>query len=379
MNSYKIETLQKLFFTFLLLITASSCLRAQTTSVAHAASRETAALPHLTVLLLLPGQETSGKAADGLAAYFSKDFDNAIGDEDSYKFTNPDENIGILRNGKMLSIEGRKPVAVSDTLPLKIWKLYQTHYTLKVDVSSFSDVNLYLHDSYLNSTTKLDNNAATMISFNLNSDAGSIAPDRFRIFLENTATLFQSNFSILPVELTGVKVYEKNKGVEVAWTAENESNIDRYEVEQSLNARVFSTVGIVGAKNNPGISAAYSWFDPNQNNGERYYRVKSFDKSGAIKYSPVVKLQSTNAASRISVATNPGANAITVFFKNSSKGNYQLRLLNNAGQSFYAGNISHPGGSATQVITMNNYLPKGIYHMAVFNEGSIDNVGFLVQ
>src|SRR5436853_34563 len=113
MNSYKVETLQKLFFTFLLFITASSCLQAQT-SAAHAASRETAALPHLTVLLLLPGQETSGKAADGLAAYFSKDFDNAIGDEDSYKFTNPDENIGILRNGKMLSIEGRKPVAASD-------------------------------------------------------------------------------------------------------------------------------------------------------------------------------------------------------------------------------------------------------------------------
>ncbi|MCW3111581.1 MAG: type sorting protein [Segetibacter sp.] len=369
MSSNKGQFLPKLLCTFLLFITGACCLEAQTT-----------VLPHLTVLLLLPGQETSGKAADGLASYFSKSFDNAIGDEDSYKFTNPDENIGILRNGTMLSIEGRKPVTKTDTLPLKMWKLYQKRYTLKIDVTNLADVNLYLQDSYLHSNIQLNNDTATMVPFTINADAASVAPDRFRIVLETPSTFQAVSNNTLPVELTTVKAYEKNKGVEVAWMAENESNIDRYEVQQSSDAHLFITAGVVNAKNNPGLSTSYSWYDASQGTDDKYYRIKTIDKSGEVKYSSVLKVQIANATGGMSVSTNPGqGNAITVLFKNSSKGNYQLKLLNYSGQTFYTGNISHSGGSANQLIRLTNYLPAGIYQMVAFHEGKRENFSLLIQ
>ncbi len=43
----------------------------------------------------------------------------------------------------------------------------------------------------------------------------------------------------LPVRLTGIKAFVKNKGIEVDWTAESESNMDLYEVERSTDAQKF--------------------------------------------------------------------------------------------------------------------------------------------
>lgn len=381
MTRDRVKISQKIVFTCLLLISAICGLRAQVASASPAMSlRESNALPHVGVLLLLPGQETTGKSADGLAAYFSKSFDNAIGDEDSYKMTNPDENIGILRNGKTLCIEGRKPVTSSDTLPLKMWKLCHKQYTFKIDAANLSGIDLYLQDSYSHLDIKLNNDGTTLVPFTINDDAASVAPDRFRVFLQNASNLPSISYNTLPVELKEIKVYEKNKGIEIAWTAENESNMDRYEIEQSSDAHLFVTAGAVQAKNNAGVASAYSWYDGSQAGGNRYYRIKSFDKSGDIKYSPVVNIQTKNATGRIAVSANPGlGNSITVFFKNSAKGNYQLRLINYAGQTFYNGNISHAGGFANQQLKTSHALPTGIYQMLVSHNDTRENISVFIQ
>jgi hypothetical protein len=308
-------------------------------------------LPHVKVLLLLPGQEITGKAADGLGVYYSNAFDDTIGDEDSYKFTNPDENIGILRNGVVLAIEGRKPITQADTLPLKIWKLYQKQYNLNIEIGGFSNnVKVFIEDSYLKTTTEVTNNTETLVPFTVNaSNPGSVSPTRF----------------------------EKNKGIEVEWSAENESNIDHYEIEQSLEARRFNTVGTVKA-GNTASSANYAWFDASVITGEKYYRVKSVDKSGEIKYTPIVKINAAKTPGFVTIATGQG-NSLTMFLKNCNKGKYQLSLLNYNGQKFYAGSIYHSGGSATQSININTYLPAGIYQMSIVHEEQRENVSFLVQ
>lgn len=370
-NSISSKIVSPLGITLLLFIACHS-LTAQTITGKELSFRSTAELPRINVQLILPGQETTGRAADGLAVYYSKDFDNKVSYEDSYKFINPDENLGILRDGQLLSIEGRKPITSADTIPMKVWKLRQTKYTLKIITTNFSAADVSLHDSYLLSDMKLDNNQANIVLFTLNSDSASFAADRFSIIFST-----KTNFTTLPVEVSAIKAYQKNKGVEVAWTAENESNIGRYEVERSSDGSFFITAGTVKA-NNSAISSYYSFSDVSPNNGDSYYRVKSFDKSGEIKYSTIVKVQVSNALSHISVAANPGqTNAITLSLKNSSKGNYGVNLINYSGQTFYAGNFSHSGGSLNQQIKITSYLPSGLYRLQVLHDGKKENLSLL--
>lgn len=326
----------------------------------------------LSLQLLLPSQVTSGGAADGLSAYFSNQFSSSLGNEDSYKFTNQDENIAILRNGKTLSIEGRQPVNANDTVPLKMWQLTLKNYVLKVGMKNFDEnVEGYLEDSYLHNSTRLSNDSATMLPFTITADTLSLAPERFRIVFKNSVAL--------PIQLTGIKAYEKNKGVQVEWIMESHSNIDSYIVEKSANAQQFVQLGEVKVKANASISSAYKWFDANPFNGDNFYRIKLINKSGETKYSHIAKVNLETVES-ISVVSDEGdRNSLIIAFKNIKKGKYSVNLINNAGQKIYSGSINHTGGSANQVIRLKNLLSSGVYHLQVSGNDKLKNIPVLIQ
>jgi hypothetical protein len=329
-------------------------------------------VPRFSLQLLLPGQEVNGRSADAFSVYFSEDYLNEVGYEDSYKLTNQDENIGILRNGTLLSIEGRKPIIVNDTIPVKIWQLGQKKYFFRASIFNFDPtITTYLEDSFLKTAEQLKSNDVTTVPFTVTSDPRSSAPDRFRIVFETYVTL--------PVTFSSVKAYAKNKGVQVDWRTESESNMEKYEVERSTDAQTFAAIGTVNAALTGNNSSYYTWFDANPLSGENYYRIKSVSKSGEIKYSEVVRVSiavDNKPMSIQAVATN--ANSIIVKLNNIEKGKYPVSLLNTAGQKIYSGNIYHQGGSANEVIKLNSVLAAGIYHLQLSNNDKIHNAQLIV-
>jgi len=329
----------------------------------------------LSLHLLLTDKETGERSADGLAAYFSDDFSPSLGGEDSYKFTNEGENIAIERNGETLSIEGRKPVTASDTIPLKVWHLTAKNYVLKIALKNFAEnINGYLEDVFLHTDTRLDNEGSAMIPFAITADTLSAASDRFRI-------IFKPSRYLLPL-MPGIKAYAKDKGIEVEWTTGSENNTDRFEVEKSANAQQFAAAGLVNAKVNAGInvSSPYTWFDENPLNGQNYYRIKYFEKSGEVKFSKVVKVYMDINPATISVVSGGIKNSsLNIIFKNVSKGNYNVSLTNNTGQKIYEGSIVHNGGSANQSIKLKSYLAAGVYHLQVSGNDTFKNIPVLIQ
>lgn len=317
-------------------------------------------LPHLAVQLLLPEQVGTESVADGTAVYFSDDFNSSICGDDSYKFTNLDENIAILRNGTTLSIEGRKPAAANDSIPLKTWQLTKTSYVLKISMENFTDnVQGFIKDKFLNTSTPLVG-GENSIPYNITSDAASSASDRFTIVFKTSSTL--------PVNLSNIKAYAKNKGVQIDWVAQNESNINVYEIERSTDAQKFVTIGSAGAKNNPAIAANYSFLDVNPNNGDNYYRIKTIDKSGSAKFSEVVRVQLGNAKNSISVLNNPiEGSTIKLVFDNIVAGTYMVNLMNASGEKVYTGKISFGGGNNIEQIELNSRLSAGVYELQITN------------
>lgn len=341
----------------------------------RAVFRSPTQMAKLSLHLLLSDKETGERSADGLAAYFSDDFSPSLGNEDSYKFTNQGENVAIVRNGETLSIEGRKPVTTADTIPLKIWQLTAKNYVLKVALKNFAEnINGYLEDSFLHTAARLSNDTATIVPFSITADSLSAAPERFRI-------VFKPSRYLLPL-MPDIKAYTKDKGVEVEWTTGSENNTDRFEVQKSANAQLFAPSGLVNARVSAGInsSSAYKWFDENPLNGNNFYRIKYFEKSGEVKYSKVVKVYIDINPGTISVVSGGiKSSSLNILFKNVSKGNYNVSLINNSGQKLYNENIIHSGGSADYIIKLKNYLPKAIYHVQVSGNDKLENIPVLIQ
>ncbi len=321
--------------------------------------RDPSRITKLSLRLLLNLNEGLQNTADAAVAFFDNKFSAAIGKEDSYKLTNLDENVAINRNGITLSMEGRPTVVADDTIQLQMWKFRQNSYYLQLTASNFSaEATAFVKDAYLHQQTPVDLSSVTLLPFSITADSASFAANRFSIVFKAGSTL--------PVTLTNVKAYQKDKGIQVDWTAEAEMNIARYEVERSVNGQQFDKVTAITAKGNNALTQTYGWFDENANAGNNFYRIKVIEKSGAIKYSPVVKVNIAERNSGITIFPNPvKGSVIGLQFSNMEKGRYSVMLYNDLGQKIYATGIDHTGRTGTYTIASGRLISKGTYTLQI--------------
>ena len=185
----------------------------------------------------------------------------------------------------------------------------------------------------------------------------------------SSVSVFQIDLIALPVNLTNVRAYQKNAGVQVEWTAQQENNIDRYEIERSQNGLQFFKLGSVKAKGNSSVAINYNLFDPNPFSGLNFYRIKIIE-AGKVNFSPVVKVNITNSlVNRITIYPNPiNGNTITLQM-NLQKGNYTISLTNKLGQRILTKVIGHAGGSASENIEPSKALAAGVYQLRVSGGG----------
>jgi len=170
----------------------------------------------------------------------------------------------------------------------------------------------------------------------------------------------------LPVSITSLKAVQKTNGIQLDWTAQNELNIDKYQVEKSLTAANFSNIGTVVAKGNGALLTDYSFVDANPVAGANYYRVKIYGKNGDVKFTNIIRVQLGASKAGIAIYPNPvQGTQLTVEFKNIDKAVYAIQLYNAAGQKVFADQINHQGGSATQSVQLSQALPAGVYQLKI--------------
>lgn len=318
------------------------------------------AIANMSVQVLLPQQILGGGAADGVKAFYDSAFADSVGIEDSYHFNNLDENLGIVSQGQVLSLEGRSPVRATDTLQLKMWQMTQPAYAFKISMFNFGPgVQAFLEDTYTHTSTPITSDDTTLVPFAITSDTASANKTRFRIVYKQASTL--------PVQMLAVHGYAKDKGVQVEWSALSEVNMKEYELQRSANGREFTAISSAPAKNI--AVAGYQYFDANPYDGINYYRVKSIGKDGTEQLSNVVKVKLNDTKPGISIYPNPlHGTTFNVVLNNVEKGSYRLALYNNAGQEVFATSLALPGGNYVQQVTLLKALIAGIYQLRISNE-----------
>ena len=331
-------------------------------------------LTKLSLQLLLNQDEGLQNTADGVVAFFDNNYSAAIGDEDSYKFTNLDENLAINRRGTALSIEGRPSVTADDTIQLQMWQFRQKNYYLRLSASNFSpEVTAFVKDAYLHKETPVDLSTVTLYPFTIDTaQPASAAKERFSIVFKAGTTL--------PVMLTNVKAYQSDEGVEVNWTAQAETNTEGYEVEKSVNGQQFKKVTAIPAKGNNGVDQNYSWTDAAAGTGSNFYRIKVIEKSGAVKYSNVAKVNIAEGQGTLTISPNPiKGNVITLRLKNMEKGRYSAVLYNTLGQKLYSSTIEHTSRSGIYTISLGRIISKGTYTLHISKGGTAMNERVIVE
>src|SRR5207237_1362923 len=128
-----------------------------------------------------------------------------------------------------------------------------------------------------------------------------------------------------------VKATRQNENISIAWKAAGGNDIVQYEVERSTDATHFNMIGTRSATIDHNTESEYQFLDVHPVNGENFYRIKYSDANGLWKYTAVVSVSISGKA--IKVFPNPVKdNVVNCYFENYTKGEYELTLLNRAGQ-----------------------------------------------
>ena len=297
--------------------------------------------------------------ADGVLSEYNNSYAAAVNIEDGIKMENINENLAIQRNGHLLALERRPSAKVNDTMFLNLKNTTSRNYRFKFEPSNLSPVVFaYFEDVYMKTSTQLNLTSSSTFDFNIEPNAQSSAPDRFRIVFKASGTL--------PVNFTTIQAYQQNSGILVGWNLAAENNMKQYEIEKSANGQEFVKVGLTASRHNNNTAASYSWFDPNPVNGNNFYRIKASDKTGGVNYSAVVNVKIENGKSYISAYPNPVKNnTINIQLTNEPKGVYVVELFNSLGQKMLIKTIKHTGGSATQTIQLGTLVSKGVYQLTI--------------
>ena len=310
--------------------------------------------------------EPSGyrRMSDGVVTVYDDSYSPALDGMDAIEINNWDENIAITRSGKHLAIESRPVIAGRDTMPLFMNNMKQMNYELEFEGSHFTNpaTQATLIDNFTGLRTPLSVTGITVVPITISSIAGSSSTDRFMVVFGPTAPL--------PVDVLTVKAYQKNGGVQVDWVVNTETNMNSYEVERSANGTQFSKSVSVASLGNTNQPRTYGWFDTNPFGGDNFYRIKSIDKAGNVKYSSIAKVNIAKGDPGITVYPNPvNGNMFNLQLNNLAKGIYVISLTNNLGQQVYSSTVQHNGGSATQTVELRNKLPGGVYDLQISGEG----------
>ncbi len=312
---------------------------------------------------------------DGTVACFSNNFSNGAGVEDATKFSNyPNEDIGINDNNGLLSIDGKKQPIITDTLSLKIQTLsVGANYQLKVDLAAFvsNSLDVYLKDKFLNTRTLLTLSGTNTYNFTTTTNAAS-SNNRFSIEYQT---------GILPVIFINTTAHPANGGVNVDWTT-LEDGSDFYEVEHSTNGQQFTKLTTVKSKGGLGSSTQnYTWYHNLPVRGINYYRIKSVDISGVVKYSNIVTVTMGDVGvASISIYPNPVTSGkVNIKFNSMVKGDYSIIVSNTLGQKIASNNVQHGGGSSNYHILLPNGITKGNYQVQILGNNYNKMEKLLVQ
>lgn len=96
------------------------------------------------------------------------------------------------------------------------------------------------------------------------------------------------NLGVVPVTLLSFTGETVDLNNELKWTTSNEINVEKFEVERSLNGQAFEKIGTLVSRNTPGN---HNYFHLDRNAPEMaFYRLKIIDLDGTYAYSEIVQL-----------------------------------------------------------------------------------------
>lgn len=186
--------------------------------------------------------------------------------------------------------------------------------------ASFSGIDAYTTDlvvAHYNGTDWEDYGQSAIAG----TDPGSVTSSNVASFSPFGFGSKSSGANPLPIELLSFNGNKQDKFNYLYWSSASEINSRYFELQRSIDGRVFNTISVIDAQGNSSVQINYSYDDYNYSNLS-YYRLKLVDLNGEFKYSNIVLIDRKEDNNNGSL-TSEGA---FVYYPNPAKEKLNLKI-----------------------------------------------------
>jgi hypothetical protein len=234
-------------------------------------------------------------------------------------------------------------------------------YRFKFMPENMNDANVsaLLVDRFLNTTTAINLNDTTFVNFNITTNTASAAANRFYVVFKPMV--------LLPVTITDISAGRNSNGtITVKWKSENETALEKYELERSGDGNNFIGIKTVLPVSNNGTRAEYTELDNKPLSGNNFYRIKAISANGLVQYSNIAKVAAVKGEYSISVYPNPlKGKTASISFTNKVPGKYVFQLTNTVNQIVFSSTVTLRDEENTKNIFFGKHLASGNYHLKI--------------
>lgn len=206
-------------------------------------------------------------------------------------------------------------IAVGSQRVARNWKVQNTGGVGTIDALTFDITGLTLTGGATANNYRLmidedgdgDYNTGTQTFVAPNAVITSNQLSFENITLANNAVftvITQGTAALLPALWKDFTVNLQNNKATLTWTTSNETDVDYYTVEYSLDGSSYTALTNIAAKNTDGTNI-YTFAQDNLPAGARYYRIRRVDKNRSYSLSRFLKIQVGGVISKLALNTNP--------------------------------------------------------------------------
>jgi hypothetical protein len=191
------------------------------------------------------------------------------------------------------------------------------------------------------------------------------------IYIENT---------LLPTRFISFNAVENDNLIKLKWQVENETSVNRYEIERSTDGvNYFQITQIQNTANSNGTNS-YTYTDNVANilSNRFYYRIKQYDRDNSFYFSNTISISRNNKNTPISIYPNPVAETLFINIPSTVNDAGTISIINSLGAHEVQKKIQLSKGNNSFSIDRLNRLASGVYHLSIkLNSGRSISKEFL--
>ncbi len=170
--------------------------------------------------------------------------------------------------------------------------------------------------------------------------------------------LARFSMNVLPLKLQGFSALKDGKNNLLQWHTSQEINVDRFEIQRSINGKDYSSIG----KINGGLSN-YTFTDNTPLSGTNYYRLKMIDKDGHSEYS-IVRIVNNGGSFYVTIYPNPAKGRLNMQIESSKTEKANILITDISGKTLITNFVTLAAGVNNTFIDVRS-LSKGAYILKI--------------